>query len=104
MTQVRALVDGKVVVFEDEATYDAWLLEEARRRYPERYAPNGEELRNYSGSSWEERMVAWQFAQGMAEARASSDDEPEIPASSTELEVTEQRDVDQPYGRVRGEA
>lgn len=103
MTQVRALVDGKVVVFEDEAQYDAWLLEEARRRYPERYAPNGEELRNYWGSSWGERIAAWQHAQGRAETRASSDEEPEIPASSTELEVSD-RDVDQPYGRVRGEA
>lgn len=101
MTQVRAYLEGRVVVFEDEQAYDAWLLGEARRRYPERYAPNGEELRAYPGSSWDERTVAWQFVQGMAEARASADEEPEIPASLAE---SDERDADQPYGRVRGEA
>lgn len=57
------------------------LHERARAAYPERWAPNGEALMGYPGASWDERMVAWEFAQRMAE-------EPEIP------------DVDEDTGHV----
>lgn len=74
------------------------LHERARVAYPERWAPNGEALAGYPGASWEERLVAWQFGQAMADERASADEEPEIP------DVEETRDDEQPYARARGEA
>lgn len=75
------------------------LHERARAAFPERWAPNGEALSGYPGASWEERRVAWEFTQRMAEAQASADEEPEIPSADEET-----RDAEQPYGRVRGQA
>lgn len=99
---VRALVEGRLITYVDEVARDAWLLEETRRRYPERFAPNGELLRNYPGSSWGERLVAWQFAHAMAAAKASEDEEPEIPASTDEHATSTSDDA--AAGSPRGDA
>ena len=99
---ITVRTDGQLRTFENVHLLWDFIERESRRKHPECYAPNGEALKDYPGASWEERRVAWEFAQRMAEAQASADEEPEIPASDEQHEET--RDEEQPYGRVRGEA
>lgn len=61
---VRALVDGRVVMYPSVDAMMADVNVRARVKHPERFAPDGTPLMGYAGRGWAERRATWDRRHG----------------------------------------